>query len=469
MSYTHKQTVLQEREFARTGHEEYLNTLRGRKPQKGMPFRALRGVILFDRIFHPADINAFFPWLNWLQVCANQHEMTWKERQKAFQFFSKIYCETGLHLISATDYHWGLFKIVKEHENWVRPLDAWKATSKNPRVLFASICRHLLCQYPVPPVLENALALHPYFTYKEASVKWYLWIGRGGNLSKCPEVPIPFHKKAAHLLFQAPRNLKFFNALRWAQIRAMGGSATLARIFATFYEDDEGAKIPIPEETFFALARIFIRGKCTDRRFIEKAFELAEWGTKGWIDLPWTAVRRWVNIEPPTGFHLKGTTLDSLKRRIQELEDYKSHLSAQAEMLRKASEGRKQREDRKTGKRKWTGTAMKTITLKDKRGKTWQITELTNAKELGREGQKMRHCVFNMWQKCLAGQNSVFSIEWTRDHLTWQKAATFMISMKTGDLVEIKGKANREPTDDVKAVHEYWRKRHFLRHLKSKK
>ena len=60
---------------------------------------------------------------------------------------------------------------------------------------------------------------------------WYKHIGLGRNI-RTADLPLPYTKRMAHLFLQAPDHFTVEMALRWGQVRGLGGSEVLASAVA---------------------------------------------------------------------------------------------------------------------------------------------------------------------------------------------------------------------------------------------
>ena len=62
-----------------------------------------------------------------------------------------------------------------------------------------------------------------------ATQDWYKHIGRGENIRTATDLPIPLTRTMSHWFGKLPADLDVPSALRWAQVRGMGGDDRLAR------------------------------------------------------------------------------------------------------------------------------------------------------------------------------------------------------------------------------------------------
>ena len=124
----------------------------------------------------------------------------------------------------------GLLALSDHRQDWLRPVEDWVPDGRTTISTFSSLAHHLLADYPVPPVLLSA-----WFGGADWSARpkqsWFLHVGRGGSL-RTAGFPVGLTRRMAHEFANAPSIFSIEYALRWAQVRGLGGSDTLARAVA---------------------------------------------------------------------------------------------------------------------------------------------------------------------------------------------------------------------------------------------
>lgn len=114
--------------------------------------------------------------------------------------------------------------------DWLRPVEDWEPTGVNPMPRFSSLASHLLAAYPVPAFMTSVW-LKGQTPEARKQQGWYNHIGAGRNIRKA-DLPLPYTKMMAHHFLQAPDHLTVEQALRWGQIRGLGGSKEVAMAVA---------------------------------------------------------------------------------------------------------------------------------------------------------------------------------------------------------------------------------------------
>src|SRR3954469_12909919 len=119
----------------------------------------------------------------------------------------------------------GLLALALHHADWVRPVETWSPEAENIWPLFTSLAHHLLARYPVPPFMTSVwFELPPGEVLPQHG--WYKHLGLGRNI-RTARVPIRLTRAMAHLFTQAPHHYGAVAALRWAQVRGLGGGEAL--------------------------------------------------------------------------------------------------------------------------------------------------------------------------------------------------------------------------------------------------
>ena len=124
----------------------------------------------------------------------------------------------------------GLVAVAAHHRDWLRPVEDWNPIRGSRLPQFASLPQHLFARYPLPDFMTSV-----WFRGRDAvSPKqqgWYKHIGLGRSI-RTVELPLAYSKRMAHHFMQAPAHFSVEMALRWGQIRALGGSEALANSIA---------------------------------------------------------------------------------------------------------------------------------------------------------------------------------------------------------------------------------------------
>ena len=124
----------------------------------------------------------------------------------------------------------GLLDLALHHADWIRSVEMWRPTHQNVWPLFSSLAQHLLARFPVPAFMTSVWFDQPHGKQLPQQ-EWYKHLGRGENI-RTVNLPLRLTKAMAHWFTQAPHHLSAIQAIRWAQVRGLGGDKQLARAVA---------------------------------------------------------------------------------------------------------------------------------------------------------------------------------------------------------------------------------------------
>jgi PcfJ-like protein len=284
----------------------------------------------------------------------------------------------------------GLLSLATHHEEWIRPVETWTPEMNNPRPQFASLARHLLAAFPVPAFMTSVW-LKGLGAIGRRHQGWFIHIGSGKSIREL-ELPLPYTKKMAHHFLQAPDHFTVEAALRWGQVRGLGGSKELAYAVAAtrLAEPMECEEFWLTVIQFLvnhpdmALAHVGpIVEYLHDQRFVrEEHFDLVR------DEVTWRV--------PQPDLSMKGRTPRSLLRRVHE---WQTRIGAAGKRpgLRWAPRGQG------VFRRVEPGAAGKGV-------RVWTVRELLTSTELRAEASAMHHCVDTYASLCYMGVASIWSM-----------------------------------------------------------
>ncbi len=323
-------------------------------------------------------------------------------------------------------YPHGLRALAQQHEKWLRPVEEAPLTGKSPRTRFLAVTRFLLEKYPAPRSL-----LYTFLAPQGGPVGWYAEVAQGKSLRHVVDVT-GFTKRAAHLFPKAPRDYRIVQAVRWAQVRALGGSEGLARMVAE-------------------------RGPLSF----------------GWMEKReafWHHWMAWMVAHPE--FPLSRVTELQNFLRILLGHNPKLTMKGRSPMRLLAILDEARREFEKEQARtletfKPSGVNPATYTIADGRPgfeRAWTFEEILDSEALYREGKAMRHCVAS-YDDCIRDQESaIFSLRKTFLGESKRMLTVEVTFEEKGRVFgEVRGKANREPTAEEMAIVKRWGRRECIR------
>lgn len=303
---------------------------------------------------------------------------------------------------------------------WIRSPWTWTPSGSSSRERVYSLVEHLLCDFPVPRFL-----LRPWLA-DEADLRWLAWtivLGQGGSLRRltqlardrgCPGAWPLLPKKLPGFLWHVPAELPTALGIMFAEVLRLGGGA---REFQRLRRDPTYVLDPTVANPgwreFWEGAVLWLRqhGERIDDFECRLILAWARWEFTGQM-----ATFRWSERGPTAALRLAtahNETLDDDRLYRWQRHDWDWQLEA----------------DRRR----------------------WRFVELLTSHELDAEGNAMSHCVGGYGWACTNGESAIFSLR--RDGARW---LTIDVNPETGELDELRGYDNRDPTEAEQALVERW-------------
>lgn len=324
----------------------------------------------------------------------------------------------------------GLLALSEHRREWLRPVEAWTPQGSHPIPLFSSLAHHLLADYPVPPVLLSAWFLGDTWEGRQQQ-RWFRRAGEGISLREVG-FPVPLTRRMAHLFAQAPAHDPIGFALRWAQVRGLGGSDGLARAVAATRLGRE-----FDDEEFWVSVILFLVNHPTvDSAHVEPIVEYLH-DQKFEHRRVIIGVDTEVDLDPPQpDLCLKGWTVGSLMRRV---EAWKA----------------RRKEAAKRTQLRWNRSAIGEFLGHDDEGRLWTIRELLDSGEMAAEGKAMQHCVATYTAWCARRLTTIWSagIEGPEGR---RRVVTVEVNPASRKVVQAKATCNEEPDEPCLAILNRW-------------
>ncbi|MFI4852333.1 MAG: PcfJ domain-containing protein [Gimesia chilikensis] len=328
------------------------------------------------------------------------------------------------------NYATALVSIATKARWWIRPVETWRPRGRNRRLQLASLLRHLFVKYQMPLFFDSVWLTYSSPNY-EICRDWYLDVGLGRNIRHC-QLPIPYTKKMAHYFMQGPRDLTIFQALRWGQIRGLGGDIHQARAILSTRLASGFSR----DEFWTSVIHWLIHHSQLDRRQIRLLIDYFIFQRYG------VSPEEYDDESAPVNeYCMKGRTVQSL--------------------IRDATEWYLDQENRKrTPEHVWEPSGLPEFDYRDEgpgdqSSKRWVIRELLNSYELDAEGNQMNHCVGSYADSCVGGECSIWSMQIELQQ-GFKKAITIEVRKENNLISEVRGKANRLPNPRERNVLRRW-------------
>jgi hypothetical protein len=317
-------------------------------------------------------------------------------------------------------------------QEWLRPIEAWKPRSYNPRKQLSSLARHLWANYDVPLFMDWA-----WTDGGEQERDWFRHIGIGKNIRTADNLPVKLTKQEAHHFLEAPATYSIHSAFRWAQVRALGGNKALAdalrgtRLVREFRDDD----------FWQTVIRFFVSHPSLDLVHIGPIIDYI-WNQK-FVPVYVATGPESVEERPPpqSNFSMRGRNMESL---IKAVNDWHCRLA----------------NEKLAGQLNWRKSDIEDFTLmedhvEESRKRCWTIRELTDSDQLVLEGRAMGHCVATYAGSCHAGQCSIWTMQ-VETQTSVDKCLTIEIRHPEKEIFQVRGKHNRWPVKEELEVVKAW-------------
>jgi hypothetical protein len=322
-------------------------------------------------------------------------------------------------------------ELARHADVWIRTPEWWVPTPNCKWSQFGSLARHLTAAWPVPDFLDAAWFMGRN-AYGDRRRQWFLNVGRGENIRHA-DLPIPLTKKMAHHFLEAPGFLSIDAAIRWGQIRALGGDEGLVRAVV-------GTRLEFEfehDEFWLSVFRWFVEQQQLDRNDVGPIIDYIrhrKFEPSGAVD------DKSPGAPPQPHFTMKGRSLETLlelvddwHRRLGKAVDNAVAWPASGIPAFRLIEGSAERNDLKY----------------------WTVDELLGARALAREGREMRHCVAVHVPWCVQGRSSIWSMG-VDDRRERRKVLTIEVDPGKRAIRQARGKCNAPPDDKALAILRRW-------------
>jgi hypothetical protein len=329
----------------------------------------------------------------------------------------------------------GLLALALHHADWLRPAEAWPPSRQHAWPLFTSLAHHLLARYPVPAFMTSVwFDLPPGEALPQHG--WYKHLGLGQSIRTAP-LPLRLTKAMAHLFTQAPHHYTAVAALRWAQVRGLGGCEALARAVV-------GTRLgkALENEDFWeGVLHFFVN---------HPSLELAQVGPV--VDFLQHQKFEWKEAVSPEGVFGK---------RPPPRPDYSMKGRTAASVLRQVEEWHRELgRDTNQPCLSWRHSPLKDFRLVEGSEalgdmRAWTITELLTSRALFLEGRAMRHCVATYADRCARRQTSIWSVQ-VEDRRGRHRVLTVEVDLLKRTVCQARRKCNRPPQAAERELTERW-------------
>ncbi|MGV3719551.1 MAG: PcfJ domain-containing protein [Actinomycetota bacterium] len=308
-------------------------------------------------------------------------------------------------------------------KQWQRPACTWEPQGRLPQDQLLDLARHLFAEYPVPRFLDAVFLNTTQHRYQS----WFIHVGAGRNIRTAPEMTARLTSRMAHFVMEAPSSYSVTQAVRLGQVLGLGGNAALAR---AVIQTRLGSEL------------------CSEA---DEAF--------------WLTALQWLVNHPEVSRGEVGPLIDFLRARRSQDGAFEMKGRSPAALQKLTAAWHLQL-------RRMPGGAARPLPASavapsfwetwDEQGRQWVVSELCSTYELHAEGAAMRHCVFSYADLALASQCSIWSMK-TGHGGELERALTLEVRNAARKVVQARGCANREPTEEERSILTRWAREHGLR------
>jgi hypothetical protein len=311
-------------------------------------------------------------------------------------------------------------RLARFSSRWIRTPAGYSARSYNGDRQFSELARFLLARWPVPKFFDNAWSERSTDTHRE----WFIHLGSGANLRIAAGLPFPLTKMMSHHALLAPDDTPIISALRWGQVRALGGSERLARavINSSLREAQEDEPFWLSVMQFFAADPMldpYQVGPVVDwirnQRFVAEPRRIVNGIACG-------------GGIPQPRLSMKGRTIGSVLRQVERWHRdlNRAAIDSSAVWPTCGIPGYERIEGIK---------GSQTIV---------RIDEIVTSADLQQEGRAMRHCVASYARTCARGTSAIYSLN--QDNGTgYERRLTIQLDVRSKHIVQARGRFNALP------------------------
>jgi hypothetical protein len=329
----------------------------------------------------------------------------------------------------------GLLDVALHHADWLRPIETWCPLKQNAWPQFASLAQHLFARYPVPPFMTSVWFELPPGKHRPQH-EWYKHLGRGENI-RAAALPLPMTRAMAHHFTHAPHQFTAVQAIRWAQVRGLGGSKLLAQAIA----GTRLGRVLENEQFWESVLHFFINHPSLDLAQVGPIVDFLQHQRFEWPEA--VSPEGVLGRQPPPrpDYTMKGRTVGSILRQVAEWHKQLGH-------------------DSNRPLCSWPRSPFRDFRLVEGSAalgnmRVWTITELLTSRTLLHEGQAMRHCVATWTEYCIRREASIWSMRVTNRQGQY-RVLTIEVDMPTRTVCQVRGKCNRPPKEGEREVVERW-------------
>lgn len=328
-----------------------------------------------------------------------------------------------------------LLALAERSAQWRRPVEDWRPRDAEEVFSrarqFRSLAGHLLAKYPLPGFFTSV-----WHRRDERLKDWYVHLGGGGSVRSL-DLPLPYTRLMAHHFLLARDHFSVEQALRWGQVRGLGGSMPLADAVA-------GTRLGSSfdcEDFWLTVLHFFVNHPELDPALVrpivdhlhEERFERV-WRFDESLSE--------ITLGPAQPrLAMKGRTPRSILRQMADQLGFRPH---------KAS----------LGGGEWGAMTIAGFEYAERASgshgaRVWAIRELLSRRELRALGRVLRNCVGRYASLCRTGRSAIFALN-LQDQLGTRPVLAIEVEPTRRRIVQAKGFLNKAPRPKLRRILELW-------------
>lgn len=354
----------------------------------------------------------------WITACAQPLNSS---DRKAFRLLLMALEERSASILHERKHIGAISRLARFSSRSVRTPAGFACRTYNADRQLGELARFLLARWPVPRLFDQAWGERSTDLHRE----WFIHLGAGGNLRTAPGLPFPLTKMMSHHALLAPDQTPIISALRWGQVRALGGSERLARavIHSSVREVQED------EPFWLGVVRFFVANPTLDPQQIGPVVDWIR--NQRFVAEP----RRIVNgivcggEIPQPGFSMKGRTVATVLRQVE-----RWHRDLNRATLKSSTV--------------WPTCGIpgyERIEGSEGSQTIVRIDEIVGSADLQAEGRAMRHCVASYVRTCARGASAIYSLK-TDNGTGYERRLTIQLDVSSKRIIQARGRYNAPPS-----------------------
>lgn len=333
-----------------------------------------------------------------------------------------------------------LRQLTERQNFWLRSPETWHPAANSLREDFRSLARHLLGHYAVPGFMDAVWDL-PSGAEAFRQQSWSIRLARGRSFREL-NLPLALTRNMEHFVRQSPDHYTVVQALRFGEIRGLGGSLALTR---ELLNGRLGRSLEEPQ--FWRTVLLFlINHSEINLRHVNPIIEFLH-AQKFALQPAWTTAGPQTRPAPQPQFAIKGRTLKSLLRLMEAC---------------KGGQG----DAGKPARFSWPPSGIEPYRFvensTDAQGEyDWSFHELLDSEALRNEGQAMRHCIYTYVKYCRRGEAAIWSLR-LRINGEEKRMVTIDVDPRKKRILQMRAKCNLQAGGRSREIIRQWAERSGL-------